>query len=122
MEAFAFEESWEVIRQVLPSNLEAIARQTGSCWRLHYSLWLPELYCDHFELTDLKAGESFKRWQAAANEVLLADRAYARCEAVGALLEQGVKVAVRCNGRSFPLLTEQGQRFNLRARLRKLKV
>jgi Transposase DDE domain len=219
---FAFEESWEVIRQVLPADLEALARQSGSfqrarkvgdaqtllrlllmhagglslqqtalraqtqgmgrlsavalfkrlrrsgaflqqlagrvleplqqqgaaparwpvgyrfrlidattvtepgpkgrCWRLHYSLRLPELDCDHFELTDLKAGESFKRWQAAPGEVLLADRAYARCEAVGALLAQGAKVVVRCNGRSFPLLTEQGERFNLRARLRGLKV
>ena len=27
---FAFEESWEVIRQVFPSDLEAIARQSGS--------------------------------------------------------------------------------------------
>ena len=221
MKPFAFEESWEVLRQVFPSDLEAIARQsgsfrrarrvtdaqsllrlllmhgsglsleqtalrakeqglgnfsafalfkrlrrsgaflqrlargvleqvqqraskpnwpggyrfrvidattvkepgpTGSCWRLHYSLRLPELYCDQFELTDLEAGESFKRWQAAPNEVLLADRAYAHREAVGALLEQGVKVVVRCNGRSFPLLTDQGRRFNVRARLRKLKV
>jgi hypothetical protein len=176
VEAFAFEESWDVIRQVFPSDLDAIARQsgsfqrarrvgdaqtllrlllmhasglsleqtalraqeqglgkisavalfkrlrrsgaflqrlalsvleqvqqraakarwpggyrfriidattvkepgpTGSCWRLHYSLRLPELYCDHFKLTDLQAGESFKRWQASPNEVLLADRAYA---------------------------------------------
>ena len=61
-----------------------------------------KLDCDQFELTDLQAGESFKRWQAAPNEVLLADRAYARCEAVGALLEQGVTVVVRSNGRSFP--------------------
>jgi hypothetical protein len=95
---------------------------TGSCWRLHYSLRLPELYCDRFELTDLQAGESFKRWQALPDEVLLADRAYAHREAVGALLEQGVKVVVRFNGRSFPLLTDQGRRFNVRARLRKLKV
>jgi hypothetical protein len=29
---------------------------------------------------------------------------------------------VRCNGRSFPLWTAQGERFNLRARLRGLKV
>jgi IS4 transposase len=41
---------------------------------------------------------------------------------VGALLEQGVKVVVRLNGRSFPLLTDQGRRFNVRARLRTLKV
>jgi hypothetical protein len=31
-------------------------------------------------------------------------------------------VVVRSNGRSFPLLTAQGQRFKLKAPLRKLKV
>jgi hypothetical protein len=96
---------------------------TGSCWRLHYSLRLPDLDCDHFELTDLKAGESFKRWQASSDEVLLADRAYAHREAVGALLDQGVKVVVRLNGRSFPLLTnEEACPFELLAHLRTLKV
>jgi Transposase DDE domain len=95
---------------------------TGSCWRLHYSVRLPDLGCDHFELTDYRAGESFKRWSAAPDEVLLADRAYASREAVGALLEQGVKVVVRLNGRNFPLLTPEGRPFRLLARLRKLKV
>jgi hypothetical protein len=60
---------------------------TGSSWRIHYSLRLPDLYCDHFELTSSEGGESFKRWQAAANEVLLADRAYSHREAVGALID-----------------------------------
>jgi hypothetical protein len=94
----------------------------GRTWRLHYSLRLPELDCDHFELTDLHAGESFKRWQAAPKEVLLADRAYARREALGALVAQGVQVVVRSNGRSFPLVDAQGQRFKLKPHLRKLKV
>jgi Transposase DDE domain len=95
---------------------------TGSCWRIHYSLRLPELVCDQFELTDPEGGEGFKRWQAHPNEVLLADRAYAHREAMGALSDQGVKVVVRFNGRSVPLLTEQGRRFNLLARLGGLKV
>jgi hypothetical protein len=95
---------------------------TGSCWRLHYSLRLPDLYCDHFELTDGQAGESFKRWQASPDEVLLADRAYAHREAVGALVDRGVKVVVRLNGRNFPLLTAQHRPFDLLARLRPLKV
>ena len=96
---------------------------TGSCWRLHYSLRLPDLDCDHFELTDLQAGESFKRWQAAADEVLLADRAYAHREAVGVLLDQGVKVVVRLKGRSFPLLSgPEGRPFELLAHLRTLQV
>ena len=33
MKAFALEESWEVIRQVLPADLETIARQSGSFQR-----------------------------------------------------------------------------------------
>jgi hypothetical protein len=94
----------------------------GSSWRLHYSLRVPELCCDHFELTDLQAGESFKRWQASPNEVLLADRAYAHREAVGALSDQGVKVVVRLNGHSFPLLTEQGRPFRLLGALRDLEI
>jgi hypothetical protein len=62
---------------------------TGSGGRLHYSLRLPDLGCDHFELTDLQAGERFKRWQASPGAVLLAERAYAQREAVGALLDSG---------------------------------
>jgi hypothetical protein len=94
----------------------------GSSWRIHYSLRVPELCCDHFELTELEAGESFKRWQAFPNEVLLADRAYAHREAVGALSDQGVKVVVRLNGHSFPLLTEQGRPFPLLDQLRGLAI
>jgi hypothetical protein len=95
----------------------------GQCWRVHYSVQLPDLCCDQFEVTDLKAGESFKRWQAAADEVLLADRAYASREAVGALLDQGVKVVVRLNGRNFPLLSSpEGTPFELLAQLRTLQV
>jgi hypothetical protein len=188
MKAFALEESWELIRQVLPADLEALARQSGSfqrarkvgdartlvrlllmhasglslaqtalraqaqglaklsavalfkrlrrsgaflqrlavhllepgrqcaapvrwpggyrfrlidattgtepgpkgrTWRLHASLRRPALDCDPFALTDLHAGERFKRWQAAPNEVRLADRAYARREARGALARAG---------------------------------
>jgi hypothetical protein len=33
MKAFALEESWEVIRQVLPADLEALAGQSGSFQR-----------------------------------------------------------------------------------------
>jgi hypothetical protein len=95
---------------------------TGSCWRLHYSLRLPELSCDHFELTGLEQGESFKHWHASPNEVLLADRAYAHREAVGTLSDHGVKVVVRFNGRSFPLLTDEGRPVRLLSRLRALKT
>jgi hypothetical protein len=56
--------------------------------------------------------------------VLLADRTYAHREAVGALLDQGVKVVVRLKGRSFPLLSSSDQErpFDLLAHLRTLQV
>ena len=34
---------------------------TGTDWRLHYSLRLPQLSCDFLELTDAHGGESLKR-------------------------------------------------------------
>ena len=93
---------------------------TGSTWRLHYSLRLPDLYCDHFELTSPEQGESFKRWPAAAHEVLLADRAYSHREAVGALIDHGAKVVVRLNRSVFPLLGAEGQLFEPLGPLRAL--
>jgi hypothetical protein len=95
---------------------------TGSSWRIHYSLRLPDLYCDHFELTSPEQGESFKRWQAGANEVLLADRAYSHREAVGALIDNGVKVVVRLNSRVFPLLKSDRRPFEVLGQLRRLRV
>jgi hypothetical protein len=95
---------------------------TGSSWRIHYSLRLPDLYCDHFELTSPEQGESFKRWQAAANEVLLADRAYSHRDAVGALIDNGAKVVVRLNSRVFPLLDADSRLFEPLAPLRNLRA
>src|ERR1039457_4494456 len=34
---------------------------TGTDWRLHYSLRLPQLSCDFLELTDVHGGERLKR-------------------------------------------------------------
>jgi hypothetical protein len=93
---------------------------TGSCGRLHDSLRLPQLCGDHVELTGLDQGESFKRWQASPNEVLLAARAYGHREAVGALSDQGLKVVVRLNGHRFALLTDQGRPVKLLSRLARL--
>ena len=48
----------------------------GSSWRVHYSLRIPQLSCDHFKLTRYTEGETFENWQFQADEVILADRAY----------------------------------------------
>ena len=35
---------------------------TGTDWRIHYSILLPEVECDFYEITDETGGESFKRF------------------------------------------------------------
>ena len=34
---------------------------TGTDWRVHYSISLPEMRCDFYELTDEKGGETYRR-------------------------------------------------------------
>jgi hypothetical protein len=49
---------------------------TGSQWRLLYSLTLPSLDCDLFEITGTEgagAGESLQRVPAAVNDFILGD-------------------------------------------------
>jgi len=38
---------------------------TGTDWRVHYSIRLPELVCDHYELTDYTGGEKLGRFHIA---------------------------------------------------------
>src|SRR5438309_7848819 len=49
---------------------------TGTSFRIHYSLKLPDLYCDFFELTTDKGAEDFDRFPVSQGDVLLADRGY----------------------------------------------
>jgi hypothetical protein len=54
--------------------------KTGSQWRLHFSLRLPELLCDFFQITPSEGqetGEHLRRFPATAGDIILADRGYA---------------------------------------------
>ena len=53
--------------------------KTGSQWRLHFSLRLPELSCDFFQITAAEGqgnGEQLRRFPVAAGDIILADRGY----------------------------------------------
>lgn len=95
---------------------------TGSTWRVHYSLRLPELSCDQFELTEAQRGESLKYWAIAADEVILADRAYSHREAVAKLIDKGAHFVIRLNSAVFTLERESGALVQLPQLLKKLKV
>jgi hypothetical protein len=84
----------------------------GTDWRLHYTLCLPDLKCDFFELTDQAGGETYKRIAIKPGDLLLADRAYSNGAGVQTVAEAGGEVLVRWNSFSFPLETPDGKPFD----------
>jgi hypothetical protein len=94
----------------------------GSCWRIHYSLRLPEMICDHYELTDSSGGEKLGRFAFKPKELVLADRGYSHRAGVAHLLAAGADVVVRWNHALFPLEDQRGAPFDPLPALRRLKV
>src|SRR5271166_267218 len=98
--------------------------KTGGQSRLHYSLRLPTLECDHFELTPAKGkntGERLGRFVLQAGEVVLADAGYSHPPGIAAVVRQNADVCVRLNPASLPLLNEQGRPFPLLRRIKTLQ-
>jgi len=98
--------------------------RSGSLWRIHYSLRIPSLVCDHLELTSVKGagtGESLGRFPASPGDLVLADRGFCKPGGVEALHRQGAAVMVRLNSSSLPLWDRQGSRFGLSEQIRQIK-
>lgn len=90
--------------------------KTGSQWRIHYSLRLPTLECDHLDLTATEGegtGEKFARFRFRAGELVLADAGYCHPAGIAAVVEQQADVCVRLNSRALPLWDKRGKRFPL---------
>jgi hypothetical protein len=83
----------------------------GTDWRVHYTLSLPDLSCDFFEVTDEHGGETYRRIPVKRGDLLLGDRGYSNAAGVAAVKKAGGEVLVRWNSFSFPLETEGGQAF-----------
>lgn len=95
---------------------------TGTDWRIHYSLRLPQMCCDFFELTDCHGGESLRRLPVERGDLVLVDRGYNDRKAVGQVLGCGGDVIMRYHSSNFPLLTPSGKPFEPLSGLRHLKV
>lgn len=87
---------------------------------MHYTLCLPDLRCDFFELTDAKGGETYKRIPVAPHDLLLADRGYSNAPGVAAVRAAQGDVLVRWNSFAFPLKTMEGKPFAALKELRQL--
>ena len=105
------EDCWGIGRRVRILDATDIQEpgSTGSAWRIHYSLRLPEMCCDFFELTDNHGAESLRRLPVESGDLVLVDRGYNDRKAVGQILECGGELIMRYNSDAFPLLNAAGQ-------------
>jgi len=97
--------------------------KTGSQWRILYSLQLPSLTCDFFEVTATIGegnGESLNRLPVARRELILADAGYCSIAGIEYVQQKGADVLVRVNPQAFVAYSQQGRRFSLPKQLRQL--
>lgn len=109
---------WNV--RAVDSTLVKSPGRTGRQWRVHYSLRIPSLVCDHFELTPTKGdgtGERLERAGAAAGDLVLADRGFCKPPGIAWLARREAAVIVRLNTSSLPLWEATGKVFPLLERV-----
>jgi len=94
---------------------------TETDWRVHYSVGLKDLACDHLQVTQSSGGETFKRFPIRRGDLLLGDRGYCHREGVAHVIKHGGDVIVRLNLTSFPLLTGENRAFDILGHLRGLE-
>jgi len=78
--------------------------KTGSQWRILYSVRLPSLVCDFFEVTATigeGSGESLNRLPVAQHQLILADAGYCSISGIEYVWKHGADVLVRVNPQSF---------------------
>ena len=95
---------------------------TGTDWRVHYSIGLPEMRCDFYEVTDDKGGETYNRIPVHRGDIILGDRGYCHRKAVARVLKLKGDVLVRLNSTNFPLIKHgDDEPFELLEHARRLK-
>jgi hypothetical protein len=95
---------------------------TGTDWRVHFAINLGDLQCDHFELTDVKGGETFRRIPVKPGDLLLGDRAYGTPPGINHVVSQGGAVLVRVNHKSLPLYDADGNKIALTTWMKPFRI
>jgi hypothetical protein len=90
--------------------------KTGGLWRIHYSVRLPSLSCDFFNLAQTHGqgtGESLLRFPIRPRDYIIADRVYSTARGIHYAQSQGAYVAIRLNPQSLPLRDLANMDFSL---------
>lgn len=95
---------------------------TGSFMRIHYSLNLPGLDTDQVAITDIKTGESLRRFTISPNEVWLVDRGFVRFSSINHVVKNGADILGRFSPAGVALFSPDTEAaFQLLPKLKALK-
>ena len=109
--------------RLVDSTLIKEPGDTGSQWRVLYSLRVPDWQCDCFRLTSAKGaghGESLKYFSLQRGDCLLADRGFSHLAGIEHVQRHGGSVIVRLNDQSTPLELADGSPMVLLDWLRRI--
>lgn len=94
---------------------------SGSQWRIHYSVNLPSMRCDHFAITDVAGKgtrESLQHFPIAEGDHLIADRGYCSARGIEHVIKHNADITVRLHSSAVPLYDEHQQKIDLLKRVR----
>jgi hypothetical protein len=99
--------------------------KTGSQWRIHYGISLPNFSCNHFLLTSSKGkgnGESIDKYPAQKGDCFMADRGYSRFKDIDYVVNNEADIIVRVHYRMliFVNYNNPDQKFDLISELSSL--
>ena len=94
---------------------------TGTDYRIHYAMDLNPCQCSHFELTDVKGGETLRRFPVKKKDLFIGDRAYGNAAGIAHIVNGGGDVLVRVNQKMLPLYDKNGQRILMLEQVKNLK-
>ncbi|MDR2012027.1 MAG: IS4 family transposase, partial [Rhodanobacter sp.] len=96
---------------------------TGSQWRLHYSITLPQLHCEEVHVGPRDDDETLKRFQVQSGDIFVADRGYAHPAGIAHVRHGGGEVIVRMNLVTLPLQApDTGEPLDILPCVRNLEV
>ena len=94
---------------------------TGSDWRLHYSIELFGLSCDHFQITDQKVGETFRNYPIKKGDLLIGDRGYGSISGINYVIKNEGDFLVRIRNKAFKIMKNENEEFCLLENFLKLE-
>jgi hypothetical protein len=110
--------------RILDATVVKEPGKTGGQWRIHYSMRLPSLECDQFDVTPVEGkgtGEGLGRFKFQSGELVLADAGYSQAPGIAKVVAQDADICVRLNRRTLPLRDEKDLIFPLGKKLKALR-